>query len=246
MEYVRINKYLAECGVASRREADTLIAEGRVQINGMTAQAGQKVNGSEDILLNGKPVGKPNQKVVLAYYKPCGVTCTTKDSHAQKTVAETLHFSIPVTYVGRLDRDSEGLLLMTNDGDLNERIMRAANYHEKEYIVRLKQEVCEAFLSKMRSGVELKELNVRTRPCEVIQIGKYTFRIVLTQGYNRQIRRMCEACGCEVVALKRIRVMNVTLGELKVGEYRILSGEEQKLLYQLSEVKGENNYHESK
>ena len=210
---IRLNKYLAECGVCSRREADRLIEEGRVMIDGKTAETGRKITGKECIAVNGKILHSPNEKKVLAYYKQVGVTCT-------------------VTYAGRLDKESEGLMILTNDGELIDRIMRGANRHEKEYIVKVGKEVTEEFLEKMREGVWLKELDTKTRPCQVIKEGKYTFRILLTQGLNRQIRRMCQTFGYEVKSLKRIRIMNIELKGLKPGQYREVTGEELHRLYQ--------------
>ena len=189
---IRLNKYLAECGVCSRREADRLIEEGRVTIDGKTAETGRKVTGKECVAVNGKVLHSPNEKKVLAYYKQVGVTCTEKDKHAEKKITDLINYPVRVTYAGRLDKDSEGLMILTNDGELIDRIMRGANRHEKEYIVKVGKAVTEEFLKKMREGIWLKELDKRTRPCQVIKEGKYTFRILLTQGLNRQIRRMCQ------------------------------------------------------
>jgi len=228
----RLNKYLAEAGLCSRRDADRLIDQGRVLVNGKVAQSGMKVSPSDEVIANGKPVGGRMDKAVLAYYKPVGVTCTEKDKHADRLVSEELHFPVRVTYAGRLDKDSEGLLLMTNDGDLINSLMRGANRHEKEYIVKVKTEITDEFIKKMSEGIYLDELEKTTRPCEVEKIGKLTFRIILTQGLNRQIRRMCQTLGYEVHSLKRIRVANVELGKLKPGEYRILKGKELEDLYE--------------
>ena len=228
---IRLNKYLAECGICSRREADKLIAAGRVTVNGRIAETGSRVSGKEKIAVNGKLLHAPNEKKVLAFYKPVGVTCTEKDKFAEKKLSDALKYPVRVTYAGRLDKDSEGLLIMTNDGDLIEAMMRGANRHEKEYVVKTDKEVTEEFLDNMRKGVRLKELEKTTRPCEAEKIGKYTFRIVLTQGLNRQIRRMCGELGFVVRSLKRIRVMNIHLGELKPGQYREVTGEELETLY---------------
>lgn len=229
---VRLNKYLAECGICSRREADRLIDMGKVLIDGRIAKMGDRVDGSTCISVNGKQVAGKEKKVVLAFYKPVGVTCTTKDAHAKITVTEYLNYPTRVSYAGRLDKDSEGLLIMTNDGDLVQHMMKASNHHEKEYIVKVNKQIEKSFLEKMQAGVFLKELDVTTRPCEVEQIGPYTFRIVLTQGLNRQIRRMCQALGYQVNQLKRVRVVNILLGKLKSGEYREIVGEELEKLYQ--------------
>lgn len=233
-ETVRLNKYLAECGVCSRRDGDKLIASGKVTVDGRTAVMGERVTGMETIAVQGKILSGRNQKIVLAYYKPVGVTCTERDKYAEKTVTEEIGYPVRVTYAGRLDKDSEGLLLLSNDGELIRRMMKASEKHEKEYRVRTKQTLTEEFLQKMSGGVYLKELDVTTRPCTVEQIGRNTFRIVLTQGLNRQIRRMCRGLGFEVTALKRVRVLSVTLDGLAPGEYRELDREELQKLYQMT------------
>ena len=231
MEQIRLNKYLAQCGVCSRREADKLIEQGRVLVNGNVAQTGQQVSAADEIKVNSKLLQGRAEKKVLAFYKPIGVTCTEKDPHAEKIITDMIHYPIRVTYAGRLDKDSEGLLLLTNDGDLIDAMMRGANRHEKEYIVKVDKEITPDFLSKMAKGIYLKDLDVTTRECEIEKIGKFTFRIILTQGVNRQIRRMCQNCGFQVKNLKRIRVMNVLLGNLKPGEYREVTENELKQLY---------------
>lgn len=229
----RLNKYLASCGVCSRREADRLIAEGRVTVDGQTAEMGMQVSGREKITVNKKPVLGKNTKVALAYYKPVGVTCTERDKHAERKVCDELHYPVRLTYAGRLDKDSEGLLIMTNDGDLIEHMMRGANCHEKEYQVRVDKVVTDSFLQGMASGVYLEEMDVTTRKCTVRRTGRYSFSMVLTQGLNRQVRRMTESFGYRVRALKRTRVLNITLGDLKPGEYRLIEGNELKELYQI-------------
>lgn len=234
-EKIRLNKYLAECGICSRREADRYIEQGRVTVDGQPGIAGMKVNGTETICVDGKVLNGQNKKVVLAYYKPVGITCTEKDKFAEKTIRDAVSYPVRVTYAGRLDKDSEGLILLTNDGELIQKMMKASQYHEKEYVVKVKRELTAAFLKKMSEGVYLKELDRTTRPCQVVQEGKYTFRIVLTQGLNRQIRRMCMALGQEVAALKRIRVLNIELGSLKCGAYREVTGEELAELYREAE-----------
>lgn len=227
----RLNKYLAGCGICSRREADRLIDEGRVTVNGKAATVGIRVNDSDIILVNGKTVCGKNKKVVLAYYKPIGVTCTERDRHAEKKISDDLKYPVRLTYAGRLDKESEGLLIMTNDGDLIEAMMRGANKHEKEYIVKVDREITGDFLEKMSKGVYLEELDITTRACDVKETGRYTFCIVLTQGVNRQIRRMAKCFGYDVRAIKRTRVMNISLAGLKPGDYRVLQGEELKQLY---------------
>ena len=229
----RLNKYLADCGICSRREADRMIEAGRVMVNKAPASMGMRVSGTEDITVDGRLLDKKDRKVVLAYYKPVGVTCTEKDKYAEKTIRDAIDYPIRVTYAGRLDKDSEGLLLLTNDGDLINGLMRASNYHEKEYLVRVNKPVTDTFLQKMAEGVFLKELNVQTRPCQVEKEGKFVFRIVLTQGLNRQIRRMCRALGFDAQGIKRVRVANITIGKLKPGNYRLLAGEELEELYGL-------------
>lgn len=230
----RLNKYLAESGLCSRREADRIISEGRVTVNGRKAAMGDQVSSEDQIEVNGKKIQGKNEKVVLAYYKPAGVTCTEKDRFAKKTVTEEVKYPVRVTYAGRLDKDSEGLLLMTNDGDLIEALMRGANHHEKEYMVKVNKEITPEFLETMSKGIYLEELDKTTRPCVIRQVGKYTFQIILTQGLNRQIRRMCKACGQEVTSLKRIRINNIELKDLTQGQLRKIEGRELEELYQTS------------
>ncbi len=232
MDETRLNKYLADCGICSRREADQYITAGRVCVNGTVAGMGVKVSERDLVTVDGKALENREKRVVLAYYKPVGVTCTEKDKHAEKTIRDAIKYPIRVTYAGRLDKESEGLLLLTNDGLLIQHMMKASQYHEKEYVVKVKKEINDSFLVKMRQGVFLKELEQTTRPCEVVKEGKYTFRIVLTQGLNRQIRRMCHALGQEVVSLKRVRVLNIELGDLKYGAYREVQGAELNALYE--------------
>lgn len=230
-EKVRLNKYLAQAGLCSRREADELILSGKVTVNGKPADPGMKVNDMDKITVNGKPVGRQEKHVVLAYYKPVGVTCTEKDRHAEITIRDAVDYPVRVTYAGRLDKDSEGLLLLTNDGDLINGLMRAANFHEKEYIVRVNKPMSRDFMKKMSDGMLLKDLNERTRPCFVKEEGRFVFRIILTQGLNRQIRRMCKQLGYGVVSIKRIRIANVLLGKMNPGDIRAVTGAELKELY---------------
>lgn len=230
-EKVRLNKYLAQAGLCSRREADELILSGKVAVNGKPADPGMKVNDMDKITVNGKPVGRREKHVVLAYYKPVGVTCTEKDRHAEITIRDAVDYPVRVTYAGRLDKDSEGLLLLTNDGDLINGLMRAANFHEKEYIVRVNKPMSRDFMKKMSDGMLLKDLNERTRPCFVKEEGRFVFRIILTQGLNRQIRRMCKQLGYGVVSIKRVRIANVLLGKMNPGDIRAVTGAELKELY---------------
>ena len=231
MERMRLNKYLAHCGICSRRDADCLIEQGKVLVNGQTAVTGQAVNDTDEVTVSGKIVQESKKKVVLAYNKPVGVICTEKDPHADKKITDMIKYPVRVTYAGRLDKDSEGLLLLTNDGDLIQAMMRGAGEHEKEYVVKVDREVSNEFLDKITSGIYLKDLNITTKPCRAEQIGKFTFKIILTQGVNRQIRRMCYACGYQVKNLKRIRVMHIELGNLKLGEYVELSDTDVERLY---------------
>ena len=228
---IRINKYIADAGICSRRDADKLVEQGLVMVNGHVAESGTKVGKHDQVVVRGKKISATEEKIVLAYYKPVGVTCTERDLHAKKTVIQDLKYPVRVTYAGRLDKESEGLLLMTNDGSLINGLMRAANFHEKEYIVKVDKEITEDFIKDMAAGVYLPELETTTRPCEVEYIGKFTFKIILTQGLNRQIRRMCKEFGYQVKQLRRIRIANIELGKLKPREYRRLSDRELETLY---------------
>lgn len=224
---IRLNKYIAMCGVASRRDADKLIEAGKVTVNGKTADMGSRVFEKDSVKIGSKLI-KPNEEtIVLAYYKPVGVTCTERDEHAEITVSEALKYKeARVTYAGRLDKDSEGLLLMTNDGKLIQDMMKGENHHEKEYVVKINKPVYKEMLDKMSAGIYIRDLKQTTRPCKVKKISKDTFSIVLTQGLNRQIRRMVATFDAKVITLKRIRVVNVTISGLNPGDYRKLSNEE--------------------
>ena len=230
----RLNKYLAECGLFSRREADKLIDQGRVYVNGQRAVSGMKVCDRDIVEVNHQRLrSAAASKVVLAYNKPVGITCTEKDRYAEKTIVEAVNYPVRLTYAGRLDKASDGLIILTNDGELIQRMMKGANGHEKEYLVKVDRELTEEFLTKMAQGVYLRELDATTRPCTLKRIGKYTFQITLTQGLNRQIRRMCGCFGYNVKSLTRIRVMNIELNGLKSGEYREIKGQERETLYRL-------------
>ena len=231
MEQTRLNKYLAHSGICSRRDADKLIADGAVLVNGQQAEPGMQVTEQDEIEVSGKKIRGVRKPVVLAFYKPFGVTCTERDPHAEKMISDLVRYPERVTYAGRLDKDSEGLLLLSNDGDLIQAMMKGANGHEKEYLVQVDREIGAEFPEKMAGGVYLEGLGITTRECVVEKTGKYTFRIVLTQGVNRQIKRMCRACGYRVTKLKRIRVMHVMLEDLKPGEYRELGSEDVARLY---------------
>ena len=242
-EQIRLNKYLASCGICSRRDADKLIESGRVLVNGKTACMGQLILDTDVIKVNGKPVQGAQKKAVLAYYKPVGITCSERDPHAEKLITDRIKYPVRLTYAGRLDKESEGLMIMTNDGDLIDQMMRGANLHEKEYVVKVNKEITDDFITAMEKGVFLKDLNVTTRPCRVSKEGKYTFHIILTQGLNRQIRRMCKALGYQVVKLKRIRIMNIELGDLRPDGYRELTAWEE---LKLRELCAGNNQNRSK
>ena len=229
-EAVRLNKYLSEAGVCSRREADRLIESGKVTVDGVTAQMGMRVTAGQIVKVGKKTVSKQDEMIVLAVNKPKGIVCT-EDQRERDSIVRFLNYPVRVTYAGRLDKDSRGLLLMTNNGDIINQMMRAANRHEKEYKVTVDKEITEQFIKKMSEGVPI--LDTVTRPCTVKKIGKYTFSIILTQGLNRQIRRMCAAFGYEVKDLVRIRIMNIRLGSLKEGAYRKLTDEELEELYEM-------------
>lgn len=223
---IRINKYLSEAGYCSRREADRLVLEGRVTIDGVKAIAGSKVSENQEVRVNGDLIGSKKQRIMLAFNKPVGIVCTTTDKQGKNNIVDYIGYSERIYPVGRLDKDSEGLILMTNDGEMMDKILRSTNGHEKEYIVRVDKPVTEEFVKKMADGIFLRDLDRKTNPCVVEKVTKFCFRIVLTQGLNRQIRRMCESLGYKVLKLKRIRIMNVMLGDLKVGKYRELTEEE--------------------
>lgn len=229
-ESVRLNKYLSEAGVCSRREANRLIESGKVTVDGVTAQMGMRVTAGQIVKVGKKTVSKQDEMIVLAVNKPKGIVCT-EDQRERDSIVRFLNYPVRVTYAGRLDKDSRGLLLMTNNGDIINQMMRAANRHEKEYKVTVDKEITEQFIKKMSEGVPI--LDTVTRPCTVKKIGKYTFSIILTQGLNRQIRRMCAAFGYEVKDLVRIRIMNIRLGSLKEGAYRKLTDEELEELYEM-------------
>ena len=232
---MRLNKYLSEAGVCSRREADRLIESGQVTVNGKTAVPGMQAGDEDEVRVGKKLIHTGREKIVMAVNNPAGIVCT-EDKREKKNIIRFLNYPVRVTYAGRLDKDSEGLLLMTNDGDLINAMMRARYGHEKEYKVTVDRPLGEDFKEKMEQGVHItdkeKNLDAVTRPCKVEVLGKYTFTIVLTQGLNRQIRRMCEALGYKVKRLVRVRIMNITLGSLKAGEVRKLSKQELKELYE--------------
>lgn len=235
---IRLNKYLSDAGICSRRQADTYIAEGKVSVDGVIAKEGIRVKTGQKVCFMGKPIKKQEECILLLVNKPKGIVCTTKGQ--KNNIVDFLNYKERIYPVGRLDVASEGLLLMTNDGDLMDAILRARNYHEKEYVVTVNRKIDDNFIKAMRNGVYLEGLNVTTRPCKVKKIAADTFSIILTQGLNRQIRRMCEALGYRVVRLKRIRIMNIKLGELKKGQVRkATEGEFNELRALLSKSKGD-------
>ena len=219
----RINKYLAESGVCSRREADKLIADGRVRIDGEPAVMGSKVMPGQKVTVNGKNIAKNEDLVLIAFNKPIGIVSTT-DQREKDNIIDYINYGQRIFPIGRLDKESEGLILLTNDGDIVNKILRAGNYHEKEYVVTVNKDITPEFLRIMSSGVPI--LETVTRPCKIEQIDKKVFKIILTQGLNRQIRRMCEALGYRVRALTRIRIMNIKLNHLKSGTWRNLTPKE--------------------
>ncbi len=228
----RINKFLSESGYCSRREADKLIEQGRVTINGAIPEMGTKVGPNDEVRVNGQLINeKKDGFVYLLFNKPIGIECTTNQS-IKNNVVDYINYPERVFPIGRLDKASEGLLLMTNDGDIVNKILRARNNHEKEYIVTVNKPITERFIKRMASGVPI--LETVTRKCKVEQISKFTFRIILTQGLNRQIRRMCEYLDYEVTALKRIRIINISL-DVPVGKYRELTKKELDKLNELIE-----------
>jgi len=227
----RINKYLSEIGVCSRREADRLIEQQRVKINGEIAQKGSKMSRSDSILIDNIAVVAPEKKTVyLAFNKPKGIVCTTDSKREKNNIIEFINYPQRIYPIGRLDKNSEGLILLTNDGAIVNKILKARNFHEKEYIVQVNKPINRWFLNKMRRGVPI--LDTVTRPCTVEKLETTTFSIILTQGLNRQIRRMCDFLDYKVIALKRIRIMNIHL-DIPTGKYRHLTDQELTTLHQL-------------
>jgi 23S rRNA pseudouridine2604 synthase len=227
MSEIRLNKFIASMTDISRRGADKLIEQGKVSINGRKATVGMTVNDNDEVLVDGNPLGHNTKKVILAFYKPVGVTVSKKDDHAKVLIGDIIDYPLPLTYAGRLDKDSEGLILLTNDGDLINDLMKGANHHEKEYVVKLDKKPEDGAISRLEKGVYLPELKVKTRPCKIKKISDKEFMMVITQGLNRQIRRMWALEGCKVIKLKRTRIENIKLGGLKTGQYRELSPDEE-------------------
>ena len=229
---IRINKFLSEIGYCSRRVADKLIEEGRVKINGEVPLIGTKISDEDEVSVNGKQVHVSQKKkmVYIAFNKPRGIVCTTDQIREKDNIIDYINYPTRIFPIGRLDKPSEGLIFLTNDGDIVNKILRARNNHEKEYEVSVDKPVTKEFMLAMRNGVPI--LDTITKKCKVKQTGKKTFKIILTQGLNRQIRRMCEYCGYEVKRLKRVRIMNIHL-DVKIGEYRDFTSSELNKLNQL-------------
>ncbi|TCI68565.1 MULTISPECIES: 23S rRNA pseudouridine(2604) synthase RluF [unclassified Exiguobacterium] len=225
---MRINKFISESGKASRRQADRLVEEGRVTINGKKAKIGDQVNPGDEVLVNGSAARVARNNVYIAVHKPVGVTSTT-EKKVKGNLVDLVNHPLRIFNIGRLDKDSEGLILMTNDGDIVNEILRAEGEHEKEYIVSVDKPITPEFVEQMEAGVKI--LGQKTLPCKVHPLSKFDFNITLTQGLNRQIRRMCEVLGYEVYRLQRVRVMNITLGKLPPGQWRDLSKKEREQLF---------------
>lgn len=232
METKRLNKAISETGYCSRRAADKLIEEGKVKVNGKSPELGTKVTENDTISVNGTIITKEVESVYLAFHKPIGITCTT-ERHINGNIIDYINYPERIFPIGRLDKPSEGLIFMTNDGDIVNKILRSKNSHEKEYIVSVNKKITPDFIQKMGNGIPI--LETVTHKCKVKAINDTTFNIVLTQGLNRQIRRMCNYLGYEVKTLKRIRIMNIALGSLKAGEFRSFSEKEFKELQSLIE-----------
>ena len=225
---MRLNKFLSSIGFCSRRQADKYIENGKIYIDDSVAGLGTELYDKQKVYFEKTYIGqiddlKLKQRIVLAVNKPRGIVCTSSDKDRAENIVDFINYPLRIYPVGRLDKDSEGLLLMTNDGSLVNALMKAKNHHEKEYIVEVNKNIDEAFLQAMSAGVYIKELKVKTRKCYIEKISEKSFKIILTQGLNRQIRRMCESLGFKVLSLRRIRIVNITLGKLKTGEYRKLS-----------------------
>lgn len=232
---MRINKFLSETGITSRRGADKFIEAGRITINGKPAELGSKVLPNDEVRVDGNIIEQPKEEYVyIALNKPTGITSTT-ERHIEGNIVDFVNHPLRIFHVGRLDKDSEGLILLTNDGDIVNEILRAENEHEKEYIVKVDMPVKESFLKKMSEGVEI--LDTKTLPAKAEKLSKFTFRLIIRQGLNRQIRRMCQALGYEVRSLQRIRIMNISLGDLPVGEWRDLTDAERNELFEKLDYK---------
>ncbi len=226
----RLNKFISDTGICSRRQADAYIAAGEVTVNGKPAEMGLKVSAADVVLLKGQRLGAKPKRVYLAYHKPVGITCTT-ERHIAGNIIDAVNYPERIFPIGRLDKPSEGLIFLTNDGDIVNKVLRAGNAHEKEYVVTVNKPITDNFIKKMAQGVPI--LGTITLPCQVTQVSKTTFKIILTQGLNRQIRRMAEYLGYEVLKLKRVRIMHIRLAELKPGKWRLMDKYEIAMLDQL-------------
>lgn len=226
-EQIRLNKFLSDAGYCSRREADRLVEQGVVKVNGKTAVMGQKVTINDSIMVKGKNISREEEQILIALNKPVGIECIT-DLNNPDNIVDFINFDKRIYPIGRLDKNSQGLILLTNDGSIVNNILKGSNYHEKEYVVTVDKPVTDDFIKKMSTGVRI--LDQVTRPCKVAKVKKHVFNIVLTQGLNRQIRRMCGELGYNVQKLKRIRIMNIELGNLPVGQYRKVTDSELKEL----------------
>lgn len=224
---IRLNKYLSDAGFCSRREADRLIEKGKIYVDGKVALVGQKVTYNQKIECDGKRISRENELILIAFNKPRGLICSTVDKEG-KNIVDYIDYGKRIYPIGRLDKESEGLILLTNDGSISDKILRSRNNHEKEYIVTVDKDITDEFIRGMSSGVPI--LDVVTKKCRVKKIDSKTFNIVLTQGLNRQIRRMCEYFGYKVKKLKRIRILNIKLGNLPIGKYRDITKEEMEKL----------------
>ena len=222
-----MNKFLSDAGYCSRREADRLVEQGVVKVNGKTAVMGQKVTINDSIMVKGKNISREEEQILIALNKPVGIECTT-DLNNPDNIVDFINFDKRIYPIGRLDKNSQGLILLTNDGSIVNNILKGSNYHEKEYVVTVDKPVTDDFIKKMSTGVRI--IDQVTRPCKVAKVKKHVFNIVLTQGLNRQIRRMCGELGYNVQKLKRIRIMNIELGNLPVGQYRKVTDSELKEL----------------
>lgn len=231
MDGIRINKYVSQCGYCSRREADRLLLEGKIYINQNVASMGDRVQAGDAVIIDGKTITPVAKEIIIAFHKPMGIVCTTSKKEKQNVI-DYLQLDERVYPVGRLDKNSTGLLLLTNNGQLMDDILRGSNYHEKEYIVTVDKTISSAIYEAMEQGVPI--LNTMTRPCRITHRSKQRFHIILTQGLNRQIRRMCEYFGYRVRTLKRIRIMNIELGNLLEGQWRYLTDSEIRKLKQLA------------
>lgn len=238
-ELIRINKYLSTCGYCSRRDADRLLEQKRVTVDGETAGLGDRVRAGQTICVDGKVVHDQDERIVIAFHKPEGVVCTSSKKD-KANIIDFIHFEKRIYPVGRLDKDSTGLILLTNDGELTDRILRGRNGHEKEYIVTVNKPLKKDIVDAMGQGVPI--LDTMTKPCKIDILDEYTLKIILTQGLNRQIRRMCEYFGYKVVRLKRVRIMNIRLDGLQEGKWRYLSDEELQVLEK--SLKGQKFYNE--